>query len=282
MNHDPVIKVIDLFYTYPNNTLALDGINFMADKGEKIALIGPNGSGKSTLLYLLDGLLLPIRGEIWIKDKKLNKNNLDRIRPIVGLIFQNQDDQLFSHTVWEDVAFGPRNLGLDDREVEKRVKESLEILGIFNLKDESPYNLSSGQKRLASIAGVLAMNPEIILLDEPTSNLDPSSSSSLIRLLLYLNKEREITLIIATHDIDNVPLFSDKVYVMKKGKFIAEGSPAEIFSKPDVIRDASLRLPRVTHLMEILNKKDGVPIKNPYPLTIGEARREILNHIKYR
>jgi len=282
MNHDPVIKVIDLFYTYPNNTLALDGINFMADKGEKIALIGPNGSGKSTLLYLLDGLLLPTRGEIWIKDEKLNKKNLDRIRPIVGLIFQNQDDQLFSHTVWEDVAFGPRNLGLDDREVEKRVKESLEILGIFNLKDESPYNLSSGQKRLASIAGVLAMNPEIILLDEPTSNLDPNSSSSLIRLLLDLNKEREITLIIATHDIDNVPLFSDKVYVMKKGKFIAEGSPAEIFSKPDVIRDASLRLPRVTHLMEILNKKDGVPIKNPYPLTIGEARREILNHIKYR
>jgi len=280
MNPDPLIKVIDVGYTYPNGTPALDGINFIANKGEKIALIGPNGSGKSTFLYLLDGLLLPTTGKIWIKGEELTKKNLDRIRPIIGFIFQNPDDQLFSHTIWDDVAFGPRNLGLDDKEVEKRVKRSLEILDILELSDKSPNNLSGGQKRLASIAGVLAMDPEIILLDEPTSNLDPRSSSNLIRLLLNLNKERGITLIIATHDIDNVPLYSDKVYVMKGGKFISEGSPEDIFSRPDIIRDASLRLPRITHLMEILNKEDGIPIRNPYPLTIGEARNEILRHVK--
>jgi len=281
MSQDILIKVIDLGYTYQKNTMpALDGVNFTISRGEKITLIGANGSGKSTFLYLLDGLLLPTRGKIWIKGEVLSKKNLDRIRPIIGLVFQNPDDQLFAHTVWEDVAFGPRNLGLNDKEVDKRVKKSLEIFDILDLIDKSPNNLSSGQKRLVSIAGVLAMDPEIILLDEPTSNLDPRSSSNLIQFLLDLNREREVTLVIATHDIDNVPIYSDKIYVMKEGRFTAEGSPAEIFSKPDVIREASLRLPRITHLMEILNKRDKIPIKNPYPLTIGEAREEILKHIK--
>ena len=270
------VRVSDLYYTYPDGTEALEGINFNAMHGERIAIIGPNGSGKTTLLLHFNGLFLPTRGEVFINEEKVTKKNLDKIRMSVGLVFQDPDDQLFAPTVWDDVAFGPRNLGLSKIEVEERVNNTLEMLKIADLKDKSPDNLSQGEKRLVSIAGVLAMNPEIIVLDEPTSNLDPRTSSSLISLLLDLNRAMNFTLIIATHDVDSVPLYADRIYIMNKGHFVAEGTPKAVLSQASIIRNSGLRLPRIAHLMEILQKEDKLPIRNPYPLTIGEARREIL------
>lgn len=266
------VRTSELFFRYPDGTEALKGINFKAEQGERVAVIGSNGSGKSTLFYHFNGLLFPTKGEVFINEEKVSKSNLDKVRATVGLVFQDPDDQLFAPTVWDDVAFGPRNLGLSKKEVEERVDDTLRMLNITDQKNKSPDNLSGGQKRLVAIGGVLAMNPEILVLDEPTSNLDPRTSSSLIHLLLELNKELDITLIVATHDVDAVPLYADRIYVMSEGQLVAEGTPHEIFSKVSLIRSSSLRLPRIAHLMEVLQKHDGLPVGD-YPLTIGEARK---------
>lgn len=276
------VNVVDLFYTYPDGTEALKGVNFKVMEGERVAVIGSNGSGKSTLFYHLNGLFSPTKGTVLINEEEITKANLDKIRMTVGLVFQDPDDQLFAPTVWEDVAFGPRNMGLSKREVAERVNSALNMLHIADLKDKRPDNLSGGQKRLVSIAGVLAMNPEIIVLDEPTSNLDPCTSSAVMHLLVDLSRRMNIALIIATHDVDAVPQYADRIYVMHEGRFVAEGTPEAVFSNASVIRESHLRLPRIARLMEILHKEDNLPLKNPYPLTIRGARNEIMRVIKER
>jgi len=273
------VNVTDLFYTYPDGTEALKGVNFKVMEGERVAVIGSNGSGKSTLFYHLNGLFSPTKGTVLINEEEITKTNLDKIRMTVGLVFQDPDDQLFAPTVWEDVAFGPRNMGLSKREVAERVNSALNMLHIADLKDKRPDNLSGGQKRLVSIAGVLAMNPEIIVLDEPTSNLDPCTSSAVMHLLVDLSRRMNIALIIATHDVDAVPQYADRIYVMHRGRFVAEGTPEAVFSNASVIRESHLRLPRIARLMEILHKEDNLPLKNPYPLTIRGARNEIMRVI---
>ena len=273
------VNVTDLFYTYPDGTEALKGVNFKVMEGERVAVIGSNGSGKSTLFYHLNGLFSPTKGTVLINEEEITKTNLDKIRMTVGLVFQDPDDQLFAPTVWEDVAFGPRNMGLSKREVAERVNSALNMLHIADLKDKRPDNLSGGQKRLVSIAGVLAMNPEIIVLDEPTSNLDPCTSSAVMHLLVDLSRRMNIALIIATHDVDAVPQYADRIYVMHRGRFVAEGTPEAVFSNASVIRESHLRLPRIARLMEILHKEDNLPLKNPYPLTIRGASNEIMRVI---
>ena len=273
------VNVTDLFYTYPDGTEALKGVNFKVMEGERVAVIGSNGSGKSTLFYHLNGLFSPTKGTVLINEEEITKTNLDKIRMTVGLVFQDPDDQLFAPTVWEDVAFGPRNMGLSKREVAERVNSALNMLHIADLKDKRPDNLSGGQKRLVSIAGVLAMNPEIIVLDEPTSNLDPCTSSAVMHLLVDLSRRMNIALIIATHDVDAVPQYADRIYVMHEGRFVAEGTPEAVFSNASVIRESHLRLPRIARLMEILHKEDNLLLKNPYPLTIRGARNEIMRVI---
>ena len=201
---------------------------------------------------------------------------MDEIRQKVGLVFQDPDDQLFARTVALDVAFGPTNLKLSKAEIAQRVNWAIEVTELKGLENKSPSNLSGGQKRRASIAGVLAMKPEIIILDEPMSNLDPKTSSKVLKLLMQLNKDLGLTLIIATHDVDLVPLFADEICILNKGQILMQGPPREIFSKADLIRSVDLRLPRITHLFEILNKEDSLRGDKQYPLTIGEARREIL------
>ncbi|MCW3139584.1 MAG: ATP-binding cassette domain-containing protein [Methanophagales archaeon] len=273
------VNVTDLFYTYPDGTEALKGVNFKVMEGERVAVIGSNGSGKSTLFYHLNGLFSPTKGTVLINEEEITKTNLDKIRMTVGLVFQDPDDQLFAPTVWEDVAFGPRNMGLSKREVAERVNSALNMLHIADLKDKRPDNLSGGQKRLVSIAGVLAMNPEIIVLDEPTSNLDPCTSTAVMHLLVDLSRRMNIALIIATHDVDAIPQYADRIYVMHRGRFVAEGTPEAVFSNASVVRESHLRLPRIARLMEILHKEDNLPLKNPYPLTIRGARNEIMRVI---
>ena len=270
------IETINLSYTYYDGTRALTNMNFSVEEGENMAILGPNGAGKTTLLHHFNGLLTPSSGKVLVLGKIVNQSDLDWVRQKVGLVFQDPDDQLFARTVGEDVAFGPVNLGLPRDEVKARVKLALEATEIIELENKSTQNLSTGQKRRAAIAGVLAMKPEIILLDEPMANLDPRTASKVLRLLLQLNKDLGITLIIATHDLDLVPLFADKICVLNKGEVALQGPPVEVFSKADMIRSMDLRLPRITHLFEILRKNDRILTSNQYPLTIGEARKTII------
>jgi cobalt/nickel transport system ATP-binding protein len=276
------IETINLSHTYPDGTKAIEKINFSLEKGKNIAILGPNGAGKSTLLHHFNGLLMPTNGIVNVLGKEVTKENLDEIRQKVGLVFQDPDDQLFARTVALDVAFGPTNLKLPSAEIEQRVNWAIEVTDLKGLENKSPSNLSGGQKRRASIAGVLAMKPDIIILDEPMSNLDPKTSSKVLKLLMQLNKELGLTLIIATHDVDLVPLFADEICILNKGQIVMQAPPKEVFGQAALLRSVDLRLPRITHLFEILNKEDSLRGDKQYPLTIGEARREILELLESR
>ena len=240
--------------------------------------LGTNGSGKTTLLNHLNGILKPTSGNIYFKDKplKYDAKALLELRTRVGFVFQDPNDQLFAPTVKQDVAFGPLNLGLPPDQVKKVVDEALKIVGMSEFTEKPPHFLSLGQKKRVALAGVLAMQPEVIIMDEPTSNLDPRATSEILHLLLRLNNESGITLLLATHDVDMVPLFANKLYILNKGKLVSEGTPKEIFSNGDLIRQVNLRAPRITHLFEVLKKNDDLSIDEDLPLTISEARKEIL------
>jgi cobalt/nickel transport system ATP-binding protein len=272
-----VIETKDITYEYPDGTKALDKVNFNVDEGKIVALLGPNGAGKSTLFLHFNGILSPSTGSVIIDGDtvRYDKNDLRQIRQKVGIVFQNPDDQLFAPTVLEDVAFGPMNMGLSKEEVEVRVKEALLRVGMEGFEKKPPHHLSGGQKKRVAIAGILAMKPKIMVLDEPTSGLDPKGASQILRLLYKLNKEG-ITIVISTHDVDLVPLYASKVYIISEGKIIKEGTAPEVFEDVKTIRGANLRLPRIAHLMEILEKEDKLPFDKPYPLTIGEARKRII------
>jgi cobalt/nickel transport system ATP-binding protein len=274
-----ILETRDLYFRYPDGTEVLKGINFKVKKGEIISLLGPNGAGKSTLFLHFNGILKPIRGEVLIKGEpiKYDKKSLIEVRKTVGLVFQNPDDQIFAPTVKEDVAFGPLNLGLPKEEVERRVREALKAVGMEGFENKPPHHLSGGQKKRVAIAGILAMQPEIIVLDEPTSGLDPVGASKIMKLLYELNKEG-MTIIISTHDVDLVPVYADRVYVMYDGKILKEGTPKEVFNDVETIRKANLRLPRVAHLIEILNKKDQIPIE--WGFTIGEVRKKLIEYLR--
>jgi cobalt/nickel transport system ATP-binding protein len=276
-----VIETKDVSYQYPDGTSALENVNFKASKGKIVALLGPNGAGKSTLFLHFNGILRPSSGKVLVDDQPMSydKKALMRIRQKVGIVFQNPDDQLFAPTVLEDVAFGPFNMGLNQDEVEKRVKEALGRVGMEGYEKKPPHHLSGGQKKRVAIAGILAMRPEIMVLDEPTSGLDPKGASQILRILYQLNQEG-MSIVISTHDVDLVPLYASQVYIISDGRIIKEGNPPEVFGDVKIIRGANLRLPRIAHLMEILQKEDDLPFEKPYPLTIGEARKKILEQLE--
>lgn len=280
-NHDNniILEARDIYYRYPDGTMALNGINFKVKRGEIVALLGPNGAGKSTLFLHFNGILKPYKGEILIKGKsiKYDSKSLLEVRKTVGIVFQDSDDQLFAPTVMEDVAFGPLNLGYSEEETKKIVEESLKSVGMEGYENKPPHHLSGGQKKRVAIAGILAMKPEIMVLDEPTAGLDPLGASNIMELLYDLNR-MGITIIISTHDVDLVPIYADRVYVMDKGRILMEGTPKEVFRNVELIRGANLRLPRVAHLIEILNKEDNISIDMGY--TIGEVRASILEYLK--
>ncbi|MCE7698726.1 MAG: ATP-binding cassette domain-containing protein [Methanobacterium paludis] len=276
-----VIETRKILYEYPDGTKALENVNFKAENGKIIALLGPNGAGKSTLFLHFNGILEPSSGEVLVNGRPINydKKELMKVRQEVGIVFQNPDDQLFAPTVMEDVAFGPMNIGLSKEEVDLRVKNALKRVGMEGFEKKPPHHLSGGQKKRVTIAGILAMKPKIMVLDEPTSGLDPRGASQIMRLLYELNEEG-MTIIISTHDVDLVPLYASTVYIISHGNIIKEGNPQTVFSDVETIRNANLRLPRIAHLMEILNKEDHVSFGKPYPLTIGEARRKIREQAK--
>ena len=273
-----LFRLENISHQYSDGTLALNEVSLSFDKGERIALLGTNGSGKTTLLYHLNGILKPTSGKIYYEDKPLqyDSKSLLELRKRVGFVFQDPNDQLFAPTVKQDVAFGPLNLGQSPEQVKKVVDDALKIVGMSEFIEKPPHFLSLGQKKRVALAGVLAMQPEVIIMDEPTSNLDPRATSEILHLLLQLNKESGITLLLATHDVDMVPLFANKLYILNKGKLVSEGTPKEIFSNGELIRQVNLRSPRITHLFEVLKREDNLPIDAQLPLTIGEARKEIM------
>jgi len=238
MSHH-IIEINDLEYTYPDKTKALSGLSFKILHGESVAIVGANGAGKSTLLSHLIGILVPTKGTVRIGDYPLTKQTLTQIRRCVGMVFQNSDDQLFMPTVFEDVAFGPLNLGLPLEEVEKRVMSALEKVGAAHLRDRPPYKLSSGQKRSVAIASVLAMLPDILVMDEPTSGLDPQARRQLIKLLQTFTH----TKIIATHDLDLVLELCERTIVLSDGLIIADRPTLQIFSDDTLLAQAHLEKP---------------------------------------
>ncbi len=276
-----LFKIENLIHEYSDGTLALDNVSVSFDRAERIALLGTNGSGKTTLLNHLNGILKPTHGRILFDDKPLKydaKSLLD-LRKRVGFIFQDPNDQLFAPTVKQDVAFGPLNLGYSTEKVKTIVETAMETVGITALAERPPHFLSLGQKKRVALAGVLAMEPEVIIMDEPTSNLDPRATSEILHLLLELNKARGLTLLLATHDVDMVPLFATKMYILNKGKLVFQGTPKESFSNGELIRQVNLRSPRLTHLFEVLKAEDKLPVSDQLPLTISEARKEIMRLI---
>jgi len=274
-----MIKTKALSFSYGDSIQTLCEIDLELRDGEFLSLLGANGCGKTTLLKQLNGLLKPSSGKVFLNDEELGSLKDNEVFSRVGMVFQDPNDQLFGANVEQDVAFGAVNLGLKPEEVARRTSEALKSVGASGLADKAIHTLSYGQKRRVSIAGVLAMEPETILLDEPTSGLDPHGVSLIMRLLRKLNKERGITMMMATHDVELVPLFTDRVAVMSRGRIIAEGPPAKVFANTEMIREVELRLPRVGHLIEILRKREGIYLEE-LPLTIGGARRELLEFLE--
>ncbi len=235
----PDIRILDLNYQYSDGTLALDGISLEAGQGETLAVVGASGAGKSTLLMHLNGTLVPQQGEISIRGTKIEKKSLNQIRETVGMVFQNPDDQLFMPTVREDVAFGPGNMGLDQVEIEKRVEESLHLVGAWRLRDKAPYHLSEGEKRSVAIAGILAMKPDIMVMDEPGTGLDPMSRRNLIRLLGKMT----CTTVIATHDLDMALDVCSKCLVLHQGRIAAFGNTPDILADSELLAGCMLEPP---------------------------------------
>ena len=237
---EPVIRIESLSYRYPDGTDALRGVDLQAEPGARVGLVGPNGAGKSTLLLCLDGFLAA-RGRATVSGLSVSKANAKAIRSHVGLVFQNPDDQLFMPRLFDDVAFGPINQQLDSTQVKQRVAEALADVGLTGMEDRAPHHLSMGQKRNAAIATVLAMKPDLLLLDEPSANLDPRSRRHLIELLAGMS----ITMLIASHDLDMIVQLCDRVALLDAGRIVADGATADILSDASLMDRHGLEVPAV-------------------------------------
>lgn len=268
-------------FIYPDGTRALSDIVVNVAGREFIGVLGSNGSGKTTLLRIMDGLIRNFQGRVELDGVDIAKLSPKQIYAKVGLVFQNPDEQLFAPTVFEDVSFGPQNMGFPEREIESRVNEALQQVDMEGFAKKSIHHLSFGQKKRVCIAGLLAMGHEILLLDEPTAGLDPMGEYRMMDLLMKLNRERGVTVVMATHSVDLVPLFLSRLFILSKGTIARSGIPEEVFTAPDTMQNVKLRLPQMAELIYRLKHEDGMGFER-IPLTIGEARREILRTLEGR
>ena len=280
------IQVRNLTHIYskgmPDEQLALDNINFDIYDGEIVGVIGHTGSGKSTLLQHLNGLLKPHGGTIRIGDTDITAPGVQMrdIRRRVGLVFQYPEYQLFEETVAKDVAFGPKNLGLSEAEIEDRVKEAIALVGLDyeKIKDRSPFELSGGQKRRVAIAGVLAMKPQVLVLDEPTAGLDPGAHKDILDMIKEVHRAQNNIIIFVSHNMGDVADLSDKVMVMNDGKLMMVGTPEEVFGQKDRLNEMGLSVPPVTELMHAL-KDAGVSV-NENILNLKDAEAELYQYLQ--
>lgn len=252
---------------------AVDEVDLDIRTGEFIAILGHNGSGKSTLAKHMNAILAPTQGIVWVdgKDTK-DEEQLWKIRQTAGMVFQNPDNQIIGSVVEEDVGFGPENMGIPTEQIWERVEESLKAVGMYKYRTHSPNKLSGGQKQRVAIAGVVAMHPKCIILDEPTAMLDPNGRKEVIRAVRALNEVENVTIILITHYMEEV-IFADRVFVMDQGKVVMQGTPKEIFSKVETLKEYRLDVPQVTLLAYELKQK-GLPLKDGI-LTMEELVEQI-------
>lgn len=282
------IRVEKLTHIYmpgtPFESKALDDVSLNIDDGEFIGLIGHTGSGKSTLIQHFNGLLKPISGKIFIDDIDITGKGVDLkgVRQKVGLVFQYPEHQLFEETVYKDIAFGPKNLGLADDEIDLRVKRSMDMVGLDfeENKDKSPFDLSGGQRRRVAIAGVLAMEPKVLILDEPTAGLDPRGRDAILSEIKRLHDEYNKTVILVSHSMEDVAKLVNRIIVMANGKCILSGTPREVFKNADTLIEVGLGIPQVTALVKRLREK-GIDIRED-TLTVSEAKQQLIGYLRGR
>ena len=272
-------------YTYKPKTPyahdALRDVSLTINQGEFLAIIGATGSGKSTLVQHLNGLLKPTKGRVLLNGEDINAKKVGkRVRQKVGLVFQYPEHQLFEETVYKDVAFGPLNFGFSEEETDERVKYALKSAGLDleQVKDRSPFDLSGGQMRRVAIAGVLAMKPEILILDEPTAGLDPQGQAAIMNRISSMHQEQGITIVFVSHSMENVAMLAQRVIVMHRSNLVMSGSPREIFAKGEELRNMGLDIPQVSQLMSGLIRA-GKEVRGDV-LSIAEARSELLKLLR--
>lgn len=280
-----IIRTDHLTMTYGVNTpfekVAVNDLNIEIMEGEFLGIIGHTGSGKSTLVQMLNGLITPTTGKVLLRDKDINENKkkLREVRFQVGMVFQYPEYQLFEETVYRDIAFGPTNMGLTGDELDKRVRESARFTGLKDkLLDKSPFDLSGGEKRRAAIAGVIAMDPDVLILDEPTAGLDPQGRDKLLNQILSYHKERKNTVILVSHSMEDIARVADRILVMNKGNAEILAPKREVFSQGERLEKMGLRVPQITKITQLLQKK-GIDLPDGI-LTVEEAFNSIMTLLK--
>ena len=281
-----LIEINNLTHIYseglPFEKKAVDDISLKVEENEFIGLIGHTGSGKSTFIQHLNGLLKPSSGEIIIDGTRVDKSgaNLTDLRKKVGLVFQYPEYQLFEETIERDIAFGPRNLDISEEEVQERVKSSMDSVGLDyeTYKDKSPFELSGGLKRRVAIAGVLAMEPKVLILDEPTAGLDPRGRDEILSEIKSIHEKRKMTVILVSHSMEDVAKIAERIVVLDKGKVFLDGEPRDIFREEDKLLGVGLGIPQITSLMRTLKKK-GLDI-NEDAITVEEAKESLKNYLR--
>ncbi|SDC34387.1 MULTISPECIES: energy-coupling factor ABC transporter ATP-binding protein [unclassified Candidatus Frackibacter] len=269
-----ILEAEDIIFSYPDGTKALDGLSISIEEGKKVAILGANGAGKSTLFLHFNGILQPDQGSIKFKGEtvKYNKRALKELRKNVGIVFQDPDMQLFSSSVFQEISFGPLNLGLSEEEVRARVNEAMKVTGITELKDRPTHLLSYGQKKRISIADILAMKPQAIIFDEPTVWLDPRHSNEIIDFFDEINNQG-ITVILSTHDVNLAYSWADYVYIFAEGKIIGEGVPSDIFQDKELLMNADLTQPWIVEVYNELVQKNILASDFPIP----DSKRELFS-----
>lgn len=280
-----IIRTDHLTMTYGVNTpfekAAVNDLSIEIMEGEFLGIIGHTGSGKSTLVQMLNGLITPTTGKVLLRDKDINENKkkLREVRFQVGMVFQYPEYQLFEETVYRDIAFGPTNMGLTGDELDKRVRESARFTGLKDkLLDKSPFDLSGGEKRRAAIAGVIAMDPDVLILDEPTAGLDPQGRDKLLNQILSYHKERKNTVILVSHSMEDIARVADRILVMNKGNAEILAPKREVFAQGERLEKMGLRVPQITKITQLLQKK-GIDLPDGI-LTVEEAFNSIMALLK--
>lgn len=279
------IKINHLTHIYSPNSpfqkVALEDINLEIEDGDFVGIIGHTGSGKSTLIQMFNGLIKPTHGEVFIKGEDIHQKGTDKkkIRQQVGLVFQYPEYQLFEMTVFEDVAFGPKNLGLNKEQIKERVHYALQAVGLDETYyDKSPFELSGGQKRRVAIAGVLAMKPDILILDEPTAGLDPKGRTNLFNQLKQMHEELHLTIVLISHSMEDMAKYAKKLIVLYKGKIAYQGTTREVFKEGKKLEAIGLAMPQIRYILEELKNK-GMAIETDV-LTVEEAARLIADYLR--
>lgn len=285
----PLIEIRNVSVVYgrrmPQEVMALDDISLSIEGADFIGIIGPTGSGKSTLIQLMNGLIKPDKGSVLVEGKDISElkgSALKEIRRKVGLVFQYPENQIFEENIAREVSFGPRNLGLPTQEIEARVIRAMDFVGMDyeEYKDRSPFALSGGQMRRVAIAGVLAMEPEVLILDEPTAGMDPHGRRDILNRIAAIQKEMGITVVLVSHNMEDVARLANKIFVLSEGRLVLSGTPREVFSQREKVRELRLEIPPVTQLMHRL-ADCGADLPTDI-FSEEEARDEIIKHLRGR